>query len=84
MLGLARRDSRTRHVPGVGAPAAEHGYVTDGLRLFRVVAPLAPDLGVESAVLEDCATLSWRAYSAGELWWLRLRQVTPGDAGAAL
>ena len=43
-----------------------------------------PDLGIESAVLEDCATLAWRAYSAGELWWLRLRQVTPGGDGAAL
>jgi hypothetical protein len=51
----------------------EEGYVTDGVRLFRVVAPLDPAFG--DAVLEDCATLRWRVYDGLQLWYLRLRRV---------
>lgn len=54
---------------------AETGYVTDGSRLFRVVAPVRPGLGIDDAVLEDCRTLAWRRYFANELWALRLRRV---------
>jgi hypothetical protein len=56
-------------------PADHHGYVTDGERLYRVVSPLNPELGIDDAVLEDCATLQWRVYTHAELWWLRLREV---------
>jgi hypothetical protein len=46
----------------------EHdAYVTDRVRLFRVIAPIDPHVGVEDAVLEDCATLAWRSYSASQL-----------------
>ena len=60
----------------------EEGYVTDGARLFRVVAPMEPRLGIRDAVLEDCATLTWRAYSATELWRMHVRPVPrrPEDA----
>ncbi|MBX5443075.1 MAG: hypothetical protein IRZ32_16300, partial [Solirubrobacteraceae bacterium] len=56
-------------------PADRHGYVTDGERLYRVVSPVDVELGIDDAVLEDCATLQWRVYSHVELWWLRLREV---------
>ena len=51
------------------------GYLTDGCRLFRVIAPPSPDLGIHTAVLEDCKTLAWRTYNAWQLSWLRLREV---------
>ena len=56
-------------------PASADEYVTDGRRLFRVIAPLAADRDIDSAVLEDCATLAWRAYSAAQLHARGLRQV---------
>lgn len=65
---------RTRRAAG-RRPADRRGYVTDGERLFRVVSPVDPELGIDDAVLEDCATLTWRVYSHVELWWLRLRAV---------
>ncbi|QEC49888.1 hypothetical protein FSW04_21505 [Baekduia soli] len=67
-----------RHRPVLPVPGG--GYVTDGVRLFRVVTPLAPELGIHSAVLEDCATLRWRTYEGSELHRLRLRTVRPQQA----
>jgi hypothetical protein len=54
-------------------PLPADSYVTDGARLFRVVAPLNPPQGVMNAVLEDCRTLTWHSYSADALWQARLR-----------
>ena len=76
--------------PAYGSPMPmrplieQEGYVTDGERLFRVVAPMEPRLGIRDAVLEDCLTLRWRVYSSTELWRLRVRPVLrrPEDAGS--
>jgi hypothetical protein len=55
-------------------------YLTDGGRLFRVVAPLRsldrPDL----AILEDCKTLSLVSFTADELCSMRLTPVTATHA----
>jgi len=51
------------------------GYVTDGVGLFRVVAPLDPVGGIRTAVLEDCRTLAWSTYTATQLHRMRLRRV---------
>jgi len=50
-------------------------YLTDGRRLFRVVAPLIPDAGRALASLEDCRTLQVDAYTPGELYAMGLRTV---------
>jgi hypothetical protein len=56
-------------------PAESDAYLTDGTRLFRVIAPLDLDAGLDRAVMEDCVTLEWRTYTFPELWWLRLQTV---------
>jgi hypothetical protein len=56
-------------------PAERGAYVTDGTRLFRVIAPADPQLGTEDAVLEDCATLEWRIHTVAELYWIPLSPV---------
>ena len=43
------------------------GYLTDGCRLFRVLAPPKSDHGIHTAVLEDCQTLAWRSYNTWQL-----------------
>lgn len=52
------------------------GYLTDGRRLFRVVSPFDSRGPSPSALLEDCATLEIRAYSACELAEMRLQRVS--------
>ena len=42
-------------------------YLTDGLRLFRVVRGFAWPAHESKAVLEDCRTLEERAYAPDEL-----------------
>jgi hypothetical protein len=55
-------------------------YLTDGRRLFRVVSALDPRREHPVARLEDCQTLSVSAYSAGELYGMRLRTVIPASS----
>lgn len=53
-------------------------YVTDGVRLFRVISPgqsLFP-----SAELEDCMTLEVDRYFSDELFSMRLHRVEPAVA----
>lgn len=50
-------------------------YLTDGLRLFRVVRGFAWPAHESQAVLEDCRTLEERAYSPDELWAMGLALV---------
>jgi hypothetical protein len=69
-------------VPRTLATAAG-SYVTDGLRLFRVVSPLASGPELETAELEDCLTLEVETYSPGELWAMRLVLVRSAAAAAA-
>lgn len=57
------------------AQVAPNAYVTDGLRLFRVVSPLRWSDGYVTADMEDCMTLDVRAYTPTELWSMRLRVV---------
>jgi hypothetical protein len=65
---------------GPASPRGDGTYLTDGRRLFRVVAPLRsldrPDL----AILEDCKTLNLAAFTAEEMRSMRLTPVTPGRA----
>jgi hypothetical protein len=53
----------------------EGAYVTDGMRLFRVVQRLNPHRGTTAAVLEDCLTLELRSYAAADLWEMGVRLV---------
>jgi hypothetical protein len=58
-------------------------YLTDGRRLFRVVARFVND-GSILVVIEDCATLDARAYAATELLPMDVRSVRrsrPSPAG---
>ena len=55
----------------------EGAYVTDGMRLFRVVQRLDPLRGAASAVLEDCLTLELRSYAPADLWEMGVRLVRP-------
>ena len=64
--GLAPRNTSVGHDPGV--------YLTDGLRLFRVVGTLTPNNG-PCVHMEDCYTLSEDLYTAHELWEMQLRTV---------
>ena len=57
----------------------EGTYVTDGMRLFRVVQRLDPLRGAASAVLEDCLTLELRSYAAADLWEMGVRLVRPSS-----
>ncbi|MGZ4271702.1 MAG: hypothetical protein ACXVSX_21155 [Solirubrobacteraceae bacterium] len=81
MLFSARRQGGDHHVPDhrvqvVPPRAREAGaYLTDGARLFRVVAPLCPTVKPAVAVLEDCMTLRARVYTADELWQMHLAPV---------
>lgn len=54
-------------VPGI--------YLTDGCRLFRIVARLVRKDEYSLASLEDCLTLDVASYSADELFAMRLRLV---------
>jgi hypothetical protein len=49
-------------------------YLTDGRRLFRVVARFVSD-GSILVVIEDCVTLDARAYAAAELTPMDVRAV---------
>jgi hypothetical protein len=51
-------------------------YLTDGRRLFRVIAQFAARGDRKTASLEDCFTLEVQAYSAAELAAMKLRSVT--------
>lgn len=77
MLSLNRRRPRVRC-----QPANRGDYVTDGARLFRVIAPADPQLGTQDAVLEDCATLCWRIHTVAELWWIPMWLVRRRDEPA--
>jgi hypothetical protein len=55
-------------------------YVTDGLRLFRVVSPLAVPPDWTSAELEDCMTLETVSYTPAQLWSMGLVLVRRTDA----
>ncbi|MGO9496677.1 MAG: hypothetical protein ACLQA5_08220 [Solirubrobacteraceae bacterium] len=57
----------------------EGAYVTDGVRLFRVVLRLDPLRGAAAAVLEDCLTLELRSYGAADLWEMGVRLVRPSS-----
>lgn len=50
-------------------------YMTDGLRLFRVVRGFGFPAHESHALLEDCRTLEESAYSPDELWAMGLRAV---------
>jgi len=69
----------SRTLTPLAVPVEPSGYVTDGVRLFRVVAPMDPVLGITSAVLEDCITLGWGVYHARDLHRLGLRGVHRAD-----
>lgn len=64
-----------RSPDAVCRPAERDEYVTDGRRLYRVIAPADPTLGTRDAVLEDCATLTWRTYTVAELFWTQWEPV---------
>ena len=68
-LSLRRRRARLRH-----RDLAPDRYVTDGLRLLRVVSRLVND-GSVLVVLEDCATLDAHALAAVELVAMGMRPV---------
>jgi hypothetical protein len=54
-------------------------YLTDGRGLFRVVSRFSPGIGLEVALLEDCATLEVTPYSPDELYDMGLRPVLRPD-----
>ncbi|MGA8219183.1 MAG: hypothetical protein WB771_11495 [Solirubrobacterales bacterium] len=51
-------------------------YLTDGLRLFRVVHGFAWPPHESHALLEDCRSLEECLYSPNELWAMGLRIVS--------
>jgi hypothetical protein len=53
-------------------------YLTDGIRLFRVVRGFAWPAHESEAVLEDCLTLEECAYSPDELWAMGVTVVGAG------
>ena len=55
-------------------------YLTDGLRLFRVVRGFAWPAHESQAVLEDCRTLERSSYAPGELRSMGLRIVLGRDS----
>jgi len=69
---------------GACRPAERGEYVTDGTRLYRVIAPADPQLGFEDAVLEDCEALTWRIHTVAELWWIPMWRVSPTGRGRDL
>jgi hypothetical protein len=50
-------------------------YLTDGLRLFRVVRGFSWPIDESWATLEDCRTLEEYTYSPDELWGMGLSVV---------
>jgi hypothetical protein len=82
---VERDDARTmalaslRHLHGhtpTSARLLPESYLTDGRRLFRVIAQFAARGERKTASLEDCLTLEVQAYSANELAAMKLRPVT--------
>jgi hypothetical protein len=72
LIGVSRVPEWLRLIRAAGN---NHGlYLTDGLRLFRVVGTLTPAEG-PCVHLEDCYTLSEELYTPGELWEMQLRTV---------
>jgi hypothetical protein len=69
LFGFRRRRGRLRV-----RDLAPDRYLTDGRRLFRVVARFVND-GSILVVIEDCATLDARAYTAAELLPMDVRPV---------
>jgi hypothetical protein len=65
---------------GPGSPHGDGAYLTDGRRLFRVVAPLRSLERPDMAILEDCKTLNLVAFTADELSSMRMTPVTPARA----
>jgi hypothetical protein len=61
------------------APAG-YAYLTDGMRLFRIVAPFMHERP-QSALLEDCFTLETRFYASDELAEMPLRPVRAIEEG---
>jgi hypothetical protein len=59
------------------SPRDDGAYLTDGRRLFRVVAPLHTLERRDVAILEDCSTLNVNAFTADELYSMRLTRVVP-------
>jgi hypothetical protein len=55
-------------------------YLTDGLRLFRLVETVALGEG-RCARLEDCSTLRETLHTKEELWRMRLRTVRRAALG---
>jgi hypothetical protein len=78
---MARLPFRTQSSRANAATLDGEAYVTDGTRLFRVVEPMRPLCGRLSAVLEDCVTLESHAYTAADLWEMRVRLVKGATAG---
>jgi hypothetical protein len=78
LFGFHRRRGRLRV-----RDLAPDRYLTDGHRLFRVVARFVND-GSILVVIEDCATLEARAFAAVELLPMDVRPVRrarPSPAG---
>jgi hypothetical protein len=75
------RFSKTiRRLPAPPQRPAGGSYLTDGQRLFRVVAPFPPAQESATALLEDCLTLEVTPFSPDELYEMRLRLVRAGVA----
>jgi hypothetical protein len=60
---------------------APDSYLTDGVRLFRLVSPFDPAANPPFAMLEDCTTLVTSPYLPHELSAMHLRLVRAGDRG---
>ena len=72
LIGVSRVPDWLREIRVSGTDPGV--YLTDGLRLFRVVGTLAPNDG-PCVHMEDCYTLSEDLYTAHELWEMQLRTV---------
>ena len=70
-------------LPGArrGSLRDEGAYLTDGRRLFRVVAPLGSLDRPDMAILEDCKTLELVTFTAEELGSMPLTSVIGAPAG---
>jgi hypothetical protein len=53
-------------------------YLSDGIRLFRVVQGFGWPTHTSPAVLEDCRSLEEHAYTPDELWTMGLTVVGAG------
>jgi hypothetical protein len=76
---MALASLRHLHLHGrtpTAAPLLADSYLTDGRRLFRVIAQFAARGERKTASLEDCLTLEVQAYSATELAAMKLQPVT--------